>query len=88
MRLADRNEERFQRKKTKSGLILAADVDYDLYCKLPKYAQDNDERKVVYLEATKTLDGTHYKIEYDNEEYYEEYNKKDWLYSIKNRIEL
>lgn len=85
--IPDKTEKRFQPIIMESGYILSPDVDFNLYCKLPKYGQDNDERKVTMLDVSKTLAGNHYTIKYDNDECYDEYGWKDFLYCLKTKTQ-
>lgn len=85
--IPDKMETRFKPIQTKSGIFISADVDYKLYCKLPKYAQDNDDRKVDVLDVTKTVDGNHYVIHYDDDTSFEEYGWSNFLYCIKTNTQ-
>lgn len=64
------------------------DIDKKLFDKLPKYAKvSSNGAEIDMLYMTKTADGNHYTIIYSDDETYEEYGYKDFLYCIKKRIQ-
>ena len=64
------------------------DINERLLKRLPKYARKSSNgAEIDYLDSIRTIDGSHYTIIYKDEESFEEYGFRNFLWCIKTRIQ-